>query len=146
LGISDKNYTSLENLPLSLYVTQISHYMLLKFSFLLNVGLHIWYLTISPSSESLSLEWGQMTHYLNLYGTRFPETSVKKTFYLGVKLYSLEPQTIGSDTTCWKNMMVETSGRQTRMRPKTLRLFGLKVMSFLSQSGSWWEQRSNREN
>jgi len=83
------------------------------FSFLPNVGLRLTleYLTIFPSSESpfhigtLTLERKQsqtvfITHdpslvppFTHLNGTRFSETSVRKTFDTGIKLHSYEPIT-----------------------------------------------------
>ena len=90
------------------------------FSFLPNVELRVTleYLTISPSSESLSstlihfpssgsiLKPEYITHdpslvpsFTHLYETHVPEISIRKTFDTGLP----KPQTIGSDTTCWEN-------------------------------------------
>ena len=98
-------------------------------SFILNVGLRLTlgYLTISPSRESpfdistLPLKHEYLINsslvpsFTHLYGTCLSETSIKKTFDIGIKLYSSKLQTIGCDTTCWK-IREKTSRRQTRMR------------------------------
>ena len=97
--------------------------------------------------------------FTHLYGTCFPEITIRrKTFNTGSNCTRPKPKTIGSDTTCWDNLMGKHWGDLTRMRqepihirkwhhlqPKTLRLCGSSFLYIaqLSHSYPMWDLDSH---